>query len=234
MLALREPARAAGSAQNPSHAWRGWLARHWRRYAVHIAAAGAATMAIQAVTAWTVTALVRRHGYDIARAGAVFGLVVLAAGPAGHLTGGALLDAFRRSAGSRAPYMVLALSLTSAAPAACLFCLGEGPTAIAGLLALTYALGLATPAGFSGVQTMTPRAMRGRASALFLCCNTLIGFGLGPPLVGLLTDQLFGDAAVHLSLLSAIVGGCAIGVAVCAARLASLQAHMKNHVRKTA
>lgn len=233
VLALREPARPARRAEGPDRLWRGWLFRRRRRYAAHIAAAGAATMVIQAVTAWTITVLVRRDGYDIAAAGTVFGLVVLAAGPAGHLTGGALLDALRRGARDRAPYIVLALSLVGALPAACLFCLGHGSMAIGGLLSLTYALGLATPAGFAGLQTMTPRAMRGRASALFLCCITLIGFGLGPPLVGFLTDRIFGDAGAHLSLLSVVACGCTIGFAVCAARMMSAGPHTKNYVRRT-
>ena len=218
VLALPEPPRAPLRRDSAKVAWRKWLAGRWRRYAALIAAAGSATMVIQAVTAWTIMVLIRREGYAIAHAGAIFGVIVLAAGPAGHLTGGALLDAFRRRLRHRAPYAVLALSLAATLPSGFLFCLAQGPLALAGLAALTYALGLATPAGFSGVQTMTPRPMRGRASALFLCCNTLIGFGLGPPLVGLLTDRLFGEGATHLSLLAAISGGCAIGLAVCAAR----------------
>lgn len=107
---------------------------------------------------------------------------MLAFAPAGRLTGGYLLDRLRRRLGRRTPYAVLAMSFAGAAPAGALFCLAGGSgLSLAGLAGLTFALGFATPSGFSGVQTMTPRAMRARASGLFVCCNTLIGFGLGLP-----------------------------------------------------
>jgi MFS family permease len=210
--------------------WRGWLAREWRSYALHIAAAGAATLIIQSVTAWTTVALTRGHGLSIPEAGAAFGTIVLVAGPAGHLSGGYLLDRLRPRFGRRTPHVVLAISFLSSWPAAALFCLADATgTALAGLAALTVTLGLATPAGFGGLQMMTPRRIRARANALFLCCNTLIGFGLGPPLVGLLNDRLLGEAAVRLSLLATVTAACLVGLAACAARLAGRRRHRSEY-----
>ncbi len=217
LLMLREPPAPRAARPAP---WLGWLRRHAGRYALHIAAAGAATFIIQSATAWTTTVLVRRDGLSIAEAGVVFGVVVLLAAPAGHLTGGWLLDRLRGRFRHRAPHVVLAASFAATLPAAALFCLSSSKAmALAGLFALTYALGPATPAGFSGIQTMTPRRMRARASALFLCCITLIGFGLGPPVVGFLTDRAFGAERVHLSLLAAICAAASLGLALCAARI---------------
>ena len=68
-----------------------------------------------------------------------------------------------------------------------------------GLVAL---LGFTSPPGLAGIQILTPRGLRGRVTAVFLAAVSLAGFGLGPPLVGLLSDHLFGEAGLGLALLA--------------------------------
>jgi len=60
--------------------------------------------------------------------------------------------------------------------------------------------------GLTALQLLTPARHRGMTSALFLSIVTLIGVGLGPAAVGLLTDHLFGDEqALGYSLLVVIL-----------------------------
>jgi MFS family permease len=66
----------------------------------------------------------------------------------------------------------------------------------------------------AAIQEMMPNVMRGQASALYLFVINLIGLGLGPTAVALVTDYVFhNDNAVHYSLL--IVGTIAhVGAAL--------------------
>ena len=69
------------------------------------------------------------------------------------------------------------------------------------------AFGLAMPFGVApaAIQEIMPNALRSQASALYLFAVNLIGLGLGPTVVALCTDRLFGsDLAVRYSLALAL------------------------------
>ena len=54
----------------------------------------------------------------------------------------------------------------------------------------------------TGIVEVVPNAMRGQATAVYLLIVNLIGLGIGPTAVALITDRVFGyDAAVRYSLL---------------------------------
>ena len=54
----------------------------------------------------------------------------------------------------------------------------------------------------AAIQEIMPSAMRGQASAIYLFVITLIGLGIGPTAVALVTDYLFADdQALRYSLL---------------------------------
>ena len=50
-----------------------------------------------------------------------------------------------------------------------------------------------TGVGPASLQRIMPNKMRGLSSSLFLMMNSLIGLGLGPTAIGLLTDYVFRD-----------------------------------------
>ena len=65
----------------------------------------------------------------------------------------------------------------------------------------------------AAIQEIMPNSMRGQASALYLFVITLIGLGLGPTAVALVTDFVFADDnALRYSLL--IVTGIAVSASV--------------------
>ena len=80
------------------------------------------------------------------------------------------------------------------------------------LLAPLSAL-LASPFGVApaAIQQMMPNPMRGQASSLYLFVNSMVGLGLGPTAVALITDYVFhNDAMVGYSLLAVDVSGAMI------------------------
>ncbi|MDB5453247.1 MAG: major facilitator transporter, partial [Caulobacteraceae bacterium] len=117
------------------------------------------------------------------------------------------------AAGSRfAPATVLAIVLIASALPAFAFSLsGSLLASAAGWTVLMTCVAAGVPATWVGIQMITPDRLKGSINALYLATYTLIGVGLGPILVGLLTDHLFGDETkVGLSLLIVAVA-CAAG-----------------------
>ena len=76
-------------------------------------------------------------------------------------------------------------------------------------------------AAAAAVQEAAPNQMRAQASAVYLFVVNLIGLGLGPTAVALLTDYAFADdAAVRYSLALVAAAGLTASVALLSAGLA--------------
>ncbi|MCS5581930.1 MAG: MFS transporter, partial [Pseudomonadales bacterium] len=59
---------------------------------------------------------------------------------------------------------------------------------------------------------MTPNRMRGQVTALYMLATNLIGLGLGPTIIALTTDYVFGyDAAIGKSIALCSLVVCPIG-----------------------
>ncbi|BAU89234.1 major facilitator transporter [Methylorubrum populi] len=198
-----------------------WIGRRRRTYLPHAAAATAAVLMTQTLTAWAPTFYVRAFGFSPAESGLRLGLLVLIAAPLGHAAGGFALDRMRSAGRADAAPLLLALGLALALPMTALASLSPDlPLSLVGFAGLVALLGFTSPPGLAGIQILTPRALRGRVNALFLATVTLAGYGLGPLLVGLLSDHLFGEAGLGLALLAvyAPVGGLGAVAALAARR----------------
>lgn len=206
------PPRSPDAGRSDAGLW-AWISYHKSFFLTHALTASAVVLVIQTVTAWTTTLLTRRFHVPVSLAGETFGVVVLVTAPLGHWLGGALLGRLDRRLGLRAPGAVMATALATAVPLTAL--LGLAPdyaVALVGLGLLSLTMGIAAPAGFTAIQLIAPEHLRGQATALFLVCVTLIGFGLGPPALGLLTDHLFGAAGIGKALLLVVTTSAVLGV----------------------
>lgn len=81
-------------------------------------------------------------------------------------------------------------------------------------LALIAVLVLCTSAPWgvavSALQQFTPNEMRGQVSALYLFFVNIIGIGMGPTLIALVTDHAFGDDAMLGIAMSLVAGISAV------------------------
>lgn len=214
LLVLRiRPGPRGGAAPQPeaSRGHRGsslaealaWIGRRRGAYLPHAAAATAAVLMTQTLTAWAPTFYVRAFGFSPAESGLRLGFLVLIAAPLGHAAGGFALDRLRGAGHAAAAPLLLALGLILAVPLTVLTSLSPDLTlSLLGFAGLVALLGFTSPPGLAGIQILTPRGLRGRVTAVFLAAVSLAGFGLGPPLVGLLSDHLFGEAGLGLALLA--------------------------------
>lgn len=210
LLRMADPGR--GGTRAPVRLRLGpWLARHAGRYAAITVAGAAVTLVVQTTNAWAVTLLVRRFGLPLSSAGMLFGCIVALAAPLGQVAGGRLLD--RAGSGALPGGRLLLGALLGTLPLATILCLTDNlALALSALAALVFGLGIGSVATLAGLQIMTPRPLRGRVTAPFMACVTLMGFGLGPPLVGLLADRVFGEAGLGPALLTTSLAAYGVGI----------------------
>jgi len=152
-------------------------------------------------SAWIPTFFIRNHGLTPGEVGIYYGSLVMVAGSLGIVFGGRLADWLARKGymDSNMRVGVLAASLT-------LLCnvvyLVDNPVWLWSIMFFNV-FTVAMPFGVApaAIQEVMPNAMRGQASAIYLFVVTLIGLGLGPTAVALVTDYVFrDDMAVRYSI----------------------------------
>ena len=203
MLLLRDPRAQAEARVGPTagEATR-WIAGRWRLYGAHLAAFTAITVLVYGALAWAPSVLVRVHGMTPAEAGVALGAVMLFAGPLGVLVSGQVTDRLLRAGRADGPVISALVGVALLAVAIPAFALAPTlPLALAISVALAFAQGYPYGIASAALALVTPSRMRGQVTALYLLVSNLLGLSLGPLLVALLTDRIFGnDRAVGLSL----------------------------------
>jgi predicted MFS family arabinose efflux permease len=158
-----------------------------------------------AAIGWLPAFLIRSHGLGTAAAGAVLAMLLGGVGALGTLTGGVLADRL----GTRDPawgLRVVAIAALAAAPFWLVALLVGQPVAAIACLAVPAAvMGLAIAPTWATVQSLAEPSTRATAAAITQLVGTLFGLGLGPLLVGLLSDALqpaHGTGSLRLALLA--------------------------------
>jgi MFS family permease len=109
----------------------------------------------------------------------------------------------------------MAIGLLAAVPSVFLFASSESlALSLLGYGLLSFSTTLAAPASLAGVQMLTPDRLRGVVTSLFLACTTFVGIGLGPPLIGFITDRLGGPQVLGQSLIVTVAFFGVVGAAV--------------------
>ena len=152
--------------------------------------------------AWAPAQFDRRFAIPAAKSGVVIGIVVAAAGGIGTLLSGFLSDYWSNRGVSAARLRVAFLGVLLLPAPAVLWPLVGSPMLAYALLFLTvFSLSIAQSAAPALIQAVVPNRMRGQAIACYLLLAGLLGIGLGPTLVAVLTDFVFKDhGALRYSL----------------------------------
>jgi MFS family permease len=217
MFTVREPARRgriAGSVTGP--AWSlgpaaSHFRQHWQTYGGIYLGMSVMTIMAYGVGGWIPEHFRRSYGWGIGQISLGYGLILIVFGPIGALLGGWMADRFYRKHDDgylRAGLVGLALLV----PGYSLFALMPSPW-LSLLLLIPATLGGAIPTTVAAASLMqvTPNEMRAKASALYYFVISIVGLGLGPTSVALLTDFYFGDEARlrHSLAIVATVAGLA-------------------------
>src|SRR5690606_28292813 len=141
-------------------------------------------------SAWIPTFFIRTHGLTPAEVGIYYGSLVMCAGSLGIVFGGRLSDYL-----SRRGYTDSNMRVGLLAAALTLFCsvvfLFDNMTLL-WVVMFFNVFTVAMPFGVApaAIQEVMPNSMRGQASAIYLFVITLIGLGIGPTAVALVTDYV--------------------------------------------
>jgi MFS family permease len=198
---LSEPGRARAPVASPVTApageidtISGFLGARGRVVALSFAGFALTTLGTYAVAGWTPAFLIRVHGLTAAQVGARFGLVMGIAGAIGNFAGGVIIDRLYRAGHRDAALLVPGIAMLISAP----FLVGAyfvpSATLALALLALGFVpFNTAGPGSYTTWRMISPPSLRGRVTAAFVLVASLGGTGLGPLVVGALTDHLFGS-----------------------------------------
>ncbi|MEN0105285.1 MAG: MFS transporter [Pseudomonas sp.] len=205
MLAVKEPARrgvGAGVAVPLSEVGR-YIKTNRTTVLCHNFGFAGLAFAGYGSAAWIPTFYVRTYGWDAGHVGVVYGSIVAVFGCLGIVFGGRLADWMRKRGRTDANMRVGLIAALGALP-----CVLAFPLATSGNIASVFmcpaVFFLSMPFGVApaAIQDIMPNSMRGQASAIYLFVITLIGLGIGPTAVALVTDYVFGnDNALQYSLL---------------------------------
>jgi MFS family permease len=152
--------------------------------------------------AWAPAQFDRRFAIAPAKSGIVIGIVVAAAGGIGTVFSGFLSDYWSKRGADAARLRVAFVGVLLLPAPAVLWPLVGSPAVAYSLLFLTvFSLSIAQSAAPALIQAVVPNRMRGQAIACYLLLAGLMGIGLGPTLVAVLTDFVFKDhSALRYSL----------------------------------
>ncbi|MFW6094298.1 MAG: spinster family MFS transporter [Pseudomonadota bacterium] len=209
-FAIREPVRgisdaggAAAAGEQPAllETLRTLLGN---RTIAHLALGGALTSFVgYGLGQWLPAYFIRLHDLGVGETATWFGLVLGVASAVGTFVGGALAD--RLAYRDRRVYAWLpAAGVLAAFPFFLVALVLNRPYLAIGILVTPYLLNsLWLGPAFGTIQNLAPMRMRALASAILLFVVNIVGLGLGPFLVGVVSDLLrepFGDESLRYAI----------------------------------
>lgn len=197
MATVPEPPRRGETtaAAMPSLGAVGRFLGAWRSaYLPCVLVVGISAMLTFGTNVWSPSLFERKFGWGPGVPGLYLGLISLLVSPLGLVLGGWLADRRLAQGHDDAAMWVCSRALVGVVPFAILFPLMPTPALSLAMLAASLFFGSmnAGPAN-AAVLTITPGRMRGTITALYIAIYNVLGYGVGPLIVALLTDRLFRD-----------------------------------------
>jgi MFS family permease len=207
-LLVREPPREGAAMSASAVSFGAVLAHLWQnRRTVLCHNFGFAMIAFcsYGASAWIPSFFIRTFGWKAGDVGIIYGLIVMVFGCLGILFGGWLTDRWQKQGRSDAALRVGILAACVAIIGNMYLLANTGTLAAILMVPAVFALGMPFGAAPAAIVAIVPNQMRGQTAAVYLFIVNLIGLGVGPTAVALVTDYVFAnDLALKYSML--IVG----------------------------
>jgi MFS family permease len=207
-LLVREPPREGAAISVNTVSFGAVLAHLWQnRRTVLCHNLGFAMIAFcsYGASAWIPSFFIRTFGWKAGDVGIIYGLIVMVFGCLGILFGGWLTDRWQKQGRSDAALRVGILAACVAIIGNVYLLVNTGTLAAILMVPAVFALGMPFGAAPAAIVAIVPNQMRGQTAAVYLFIVNLIGLGVGPTAVALVTDYVFAnDQALKYSML--IVG----------------------------
>jgi MFS family permease len=195
-LTVREPARIGDGTVAVRGEFGAFLKAHPAALAAHFGGMSLVALVMYGAMAWIPQFLHRTYAMPVPQAGLWFGVATAVCGACGLLLGGWLADRLYRRGHKDAHLRVIRLNAILLLP---LF-VGMALAPAAGIALALMILGMLIGTIHGGVagaalQMIAPNRLRGRLVALYFLVANLVGLGLGPTAIALVTDRVFHDDA---------------------------------------
>jgi MFS family permease len=214
MLAMREPARTGLVIEKPSA--REICVELWRYRAVIaplLIGLVMAEVAVLAVLTWAAPTLSRSFVLSPDRIGAIMAMGLMLSGILGPTVGGILADLCQRTGGPRRTMSILSGLALLNVPAGLFAVMPEGASASV-LLVVFMTIGSAMlVTGIALFTIVIPNELRGLCMAALTGAGVLLGLGLAPVAVSLLSGALGGPAKIGNALALVCVAAGLLGTA---------------------
>jgi MFS family permease len=194
VFAIPEPARrSVGRAASTWGDFARFMSTRRAFFAYHLAGFSLAMTAAYAIMFWVPVILARRYGWHVGQVSLYYGTFTASVGILGLLMNGRVVDRMLSRGINDAHMRYYAWG--SLAIVASAVTLVFAPTGLLFLVALAPVKLLFQFTGVSAaaIQVVTPSALRGRVSAVYLLVISLVGITAGPASVAFFTDYVFHD-----------------------------------------
>lgn len=214
VLSLREPVRRGLLEDQPGAVPQSipikeiiaFLRKNRRTYGHHMIGVSMFVMLAYAILAWTPAFFIRKYDWTPGEVGLVYGSMLLIFGTSGVVGAGWMADALRRRGYTDANLRVIMIGALCSTPfGVAAFMVDNIWLALALMAPFTFLWGLPHGIAPAALQPVTPNQMRAQVSALYLLAVNLIGLGIGPTFVALLTDYVYEDPALVGHSLATVV-----------------------------
>ena len=224
LMTVREPYRrdrlykdSSGTKSVPLREFLAFVNTNRRTFLCHAAGYGCLGVLVNGMALWTPTFLVRTYGWEMVDAGVAYGVILLVFGAGGIYCGGWLADHLQARGQRTATFRTAAVCALLAILPATLFPLAQTPaTALLGMIPMVFFSAAPWGVAVAAIQQITPNELRGQVSALmYLFPVNLIGIGLGPTAVALITERGFGspaDLKYSMAIVGFFAGVMAVGI----------------------
>jgi MFS family permease len=211
MLTLHEP---AGRSFSPGNLRArlfgvGEIARAFRSHAgVLVPLYGALafwSIVDNALLSWTPALLMRRFAWSPGEVGARLGTIAIIAGLVGTPAGGLISDRVTARWGIRARFPLLVIVAVSGVLGIPVGLLGTAGEALASACCWIFVSSALGTIAIATILDILPQESRGFGTSTIAFNNIIVGLGLGPTLVALVTDRIFHDSQAVGYAMSCII-----------------------------
>ena len=214
VLSLREPARRGLLGDQPGAVPKSipiseiiaFLRKNRGTYGHHFIGASMFVMLAHAILSWAPAFFIRKYGWMPGEVGLIYGSTLLIFGTSGVVGAGWIADALRRRGYTDANLRVIVIGALCCTPfGAAAFLVDNIWLAVALMAPFTFLWALPHGISPAAIQLVTPNQMRAQVTALYFLTVNLIGLGIGPTFVALLTDYVYEDPALVGHSLATVV-----------------------------
>lgn len=199
-----------------------YVAANKRTYIAHGVGFGLSALVNFALALWIPTLFSRVHGWDTGEAARVQGVLTMTIGVAGVLSGGWLSDRLTSRGRTDAPIVVGIIGALGMLVSAPLFALmPTGSSAVAALAVVNFFAAFPWGGASAAAAEMAPTTLRAQSVAIYFFVQLLFSGTVGPTVVGVFNDRVFGPQGVAYSLAVVTASGEAFAAIFLAAGLGS-------------